>query len=285
LDLISLKNWESFKLNDEKLIPFLNSSLENKNFKLEIVDRNKLNIIFITKNEFGLIFDFTLSFNNSGNYNPNSFEQFFSTFKYFIRNIDLKFQILLEGSKVGINSKVEDLNTEIKNIKYGKKINFEFLPNIDNSYEVSKINKTIKLKKGGAWLGIRGDRMIQNCGKYHFSFKIIKTDTNCHIIAGFCVTETNHINGFYFQKNNLMFYFHNGYWYINGSAIKKGNFSRGKQGDIYKLVIDLDKKLIYLYQNNEELEFHPITFEISGLKFSPCIDLVTGEDSITIIDE
>ena len=87
---------------------------------------------------------------------------------------------------------------EVVNLKIGSKIETEFLYS-DTDFSYSNKNKTIEKTSVNTWVGLRCNRILYNSGRYYFSIKIDRTDTNSLIMLGYCSTGNAHStqnNGF-----------------------------------------------------------------------------------------
>ena len=156
------------------------------------------------------------------------------------------------------DKEINRLKEEVVNLKIGSKIETEFLYS-DTDFSYSNKNKTIEKTSVNTWVGLRCNRILYNSGRYYFSIKIDRTDTNSLIMLGYCSTGNAHStqnNGFFKLGKSYLFYLHNGQIYENSTPKKTiANYKRPVSGDSFDIVIDFEKKSIYLYCEGNEIGF------------------------------
>ena len=283
-DLLNLPQWNNLH-NSTTIVNFILNAIYRKEFDFYLNDSPLL--AFKLKTGLELIFvDFLLKLKHSNVELPRNLGELPNFIKELENRIYDKIMVIedkVEGRNcIELLKENKRLRKEVVNLKLGTKIKTEFL--YKSNFEYENYNKTIR-KASEGWMGVRTNRIIFNSGRYHYSIKIDRTDTNCNIMLGFCSTEHNmngRGGGFHPVSQSFMFYLHDGHIYESSTPKKKiVSYHRPISGDSFEVVIDFEKKSIHLFSKGNELGFMNINIERENL--TPCIDLYTKEDTISLL--
>jgi hypothetical protein len=148
---------------------------------------------------------------------------------------------------------------------------------------VNKVNNSFEKVKGRKYSGVMINHQIPDKGTFSYKFKIEKTQ-NSEIMIGLGLKNEDGSSGF-FRKNCHMFSLEDSrmIFFRNNLSTEGLAPPKGKQGDVFTLIIDMSKKEIILLKNNEEcLGIFELDYEGADLlNLYPCIDLKDEGDRVS----
>lgn len=278
-DLLQQRMWE-FLRTEDNLFKFLSSAIEKKRFSADL------------KEEPVIRFEWIIGFNTTLELRlhkhilgvPTNLDDLGKFLKDLEERIELRFgqldQKIENRNYKELVAENEKLKKQLSIEKYGQKISFEFISS--TNVELSNSNKTAKKLNSTAWVGVRGNKLLdpKSKNRYHYSIKLINSKVN-NIMVGFASNYAGNNGAVYYTNAAFVFYLNDGNVYNSGSPLKKLTLPKFKTGDVLDVIIDFDKSLILLYKDEVDLGFCPITIPNDHL-YTPCIDIHDVGDTVEL---
>lgn len=209
-----------------------------------------------------------------------------------MKKLSLNYEILLNKEKENFERLRLEVLRDSYNFRYlplfneinytAKKISPKFIDVDANNFTALNDNRTIERKTSG-WKGQRADVLPLELGVYECSIKVEKTDTNCNIMFGVCLTSHSNASGYYNGQCLAMFYLNNGQIYLPSLGASAGNGFRAVTGAVITMTIDTRSRFVYFKTNG--LNVGPPRFFIcsdeDASKICPCVDLYTINDKFS----